>query len=938
MMKLIKWFLAIVSIGFLLVGGILIYAYNNINPQDIRKKISQIVAEKYHRQLEINGNISPQFFPLGLTISNIKISEKNIADGGKKDAGEFVNIGEVRLGVDVFALLSSKILVKKVYLVDSKVNLINYGEGKFNFTDLLGDDQEKINAPKNEATPQTPNSQQSPNNNPEQNNFTITVEALEFKNILINYLDKGKDENFSAKIISAKLNDFELGKKGQLISEINFNINNGNLAKFAVLLKLQAGVMVDGKGKIVISNLEINSSGNGHIKELGLVELIHGKINGEVVINEQNINLVLSKINIKSALKVDTNAKALNLQLEGSAKVRKTPEELAVAASNLKVNVDGAYSKVNREKKLQTMIEDIILSFTGEVHLTNNQLNAIVEKINWQSNLSLPTLSGKNLIKIASANVSLDITKLTSINLKTAALSADVNLSGGFGSTLAKLNNSSLTLAHEKIVSAPILIEGTYNGKESENQKTITAKFNIRSEVVGELSTQFTPENLSLKPININATVNLPELAKEVNGELNGFASANLIKGSAQANLNGVVGATTLSLQTLIKSFTSLDSDVNLAIGKINLDEWFPPQNKTANNTVNKNAGATNKDVNNLNRNPKPSQREINIDLSTLKGLQAKLKFSAEEIITQGIKMNNLVLNIDSNGKQVLLEPLRLNIAEGQVRGDSILIPESQEIKLNLHLEKVNFGEILKTLQITDIVRGRSNLNMSVVSFGKTLNNYKQNLQGNIALKVTDGGVNGFNLAREVREIKDKIAIVKGKDKIGEKNNDDLSTDFSELTGTFQIKNGVMNNKDLRMLSPYFRLTGEGSANLVNESLDFRTRFILTSSNIGQGAQIDTLGGGIPIKITGAMSEPKINIDGAALKEQLLQQEKAKIDAQLKAKEAELKALADKKIAEEKDKARAQIKQKEDELRQKLDEQKKKAEEQIKNKLKGLIK
>ena len=46
-------------------------------------------------------------------------------------------------------------------------------------------------------------------------------------------------------------------------------------------------------------------------------------------------------------------------------------------------------------------------------------------------------------------------------------------------------------------------------------------------------------------------------------------------------------------------------------------------------------------------------------------------------------------------------------------------------------------------------------------------------------------------------------------------------TDFSELTASFTIKNGVAHNEDLEVKAPLFRLGGAGDINIATSSLDY---------------------------------------------------------------------------------------------------------------------
>jgi AsmA protein len=62
----------------------------------------------------------------------------------------------------------------------------------------------------------------------------------------------------------------------------------------------------------------------------------------------------------------------------------------------------------------------------------------------------------------------------------------------------------------------------------------------------------------------------------------------------------------------------------------------------------------------------------------------------------------------------------------------------------------------------------------------------------------------------------------------------DDKTDFGSLTGTFTITNGIMRNNDLQLKSPVAPVTGAGTVNLPERTVDYRV-----------------VAAGIPILVTG---------------------------------------------------------------------------------------
>ena len=61
-------------------------------------------------------------------------------------------------------------------------------------------------------------------------------------------------------------------------------------------------------------------------------------------------------------------------------------------------------------------------------------------------------------------------------------------------------------------------------------------------------------------------------------------------------------------------------------------------------------------------------------------------------------------------------------------------------------------------------------------------------------------------------------------DSLSAATSDGQATDFTSLTGTYTITNGILTNDDLTMSAPLLRMTGEGNVNMPDKTLDYTIR------------------------------------------------------------------------------------------------------------------
>src|SRR5205814_8030256 len=88
-------------------------------------------------------------------------------------------------------------------------------------------------------------------------------------------------------------------------------------------------------------------------------------------------------------------------------------------------------------------------------------------------------------------------------------------------------------------------------------------------------------------------------------------------------------------------------------------------------------------------------------------------------------------------------------------------------------------------------------------------------------------------------------------------------TDFSEMSASFAIKNGVAHNEDLDVKAPLFRVGGRGDIDIGNGSLDYTAKATVVATTKGQGgADVGQLSGlTVPVHLSGPFDAMKYDVD-----------------------------------------------------------------------------
>ncbi len=256
------------------------------------------------------------------------------------------------------------------------------------------------------------------------------------------------------------------------------------------------------------------------------------------------------------------------------------------------------------------------------------------------------------------------------------------------------------------------------------------------------------------------------------------------------------------------------------------------------------------------------------IDLSALKKLNATGEAKIGWLKLANVKTENVNLGLKAGEGIATLSPFAANLYNGNMSGTlRVDARATPNIAFKQNMKGVSVGPLMVDAIKNDMLSGTGTVNVDVTTQGNTVGALKKGLMGNASLNLADGALKGVDIAGSIRDLKNKVNILGKKDANADKTK---KTDFSELTATFDIKNGVAHNEDLAMKAPVLRLSkgdSKGDIDIGNERINYLAKPTVVKSLKGQGgAELDSLSGiAIPIKITGTFADPKYGMDFAAV-------------------------------------------------------------------------
>ena len=504
-------------------------------------------------------------------------------------------------------------------------------------------------------------------------------------------------------------------------------------------------------------------------------------------------------------------------------------------------------------------------------------------KTDWILSINQPSLKAKtNLVtqvlpdfetmqfEFKQSKLDIKITSQES-QAQTLSVSLETDIQADLSNGLIKSNNLSIK-SKDLIIDGNITVDHLFEKEPRINSSIVVHPFNPRTWLdILQIKLPTMSDDNALKKTALSATIKANQSQIDLkNIKIN--VDDTQIKGTA----------------SIAQPLKDPKIKFDMIINSIDLNRYLPPESEQDQQSTEKN------------------DPEINMPVGLLKHhVQGKIKIN--QLAVKKISANDIQLKIDSKNSLSQLSHQIGRIYGGMAQGTlSINTKQEPIIRITENLSNMDIGNVLRDFADIDLLESKGNLNAAIQTKGVRLSTLKKNLNGHLKFKFDNGSIKGYNVARMMRDAKNKLRSRKNSNET-----DGLKkTDFVELTGTAVINNGVLKNQDLSAKSPFLRLSGSGQTSIVEETIDYTVRPVIVNTSKGQeGADLSDLQGiPIPIRITGTWQGPKWDI---------------KLGQEIKAQVKKLKKRAKEKLSIEEDK-----------LREKLSHQKEEAEEDLKNKAK----
>ena len=297
----------------------------------------------------------------------------------------------------------------------------------------------------------------------------------------------------------------------------------------------------------------------------------------------------------------------------------------------------------------------------------------------------------------------------------------------------------------------------------------------------------------------------------------------NLAKQDLQAEVSGTLDGSPLKVKVELTKFAPMKANFDAEFERLDVDRYIPPEKKDG-------------------------KGDEPINLAMLRGKTVSGKVAIGALTALHVKLENVKAQLKLADGKLEISPHSASLYGGTLAGAFSAEAEGSRVQVKENIQNVAVGPLLRDYARKDLLEGRGDISFDVHSAGGSTLAIKRALAGSARVQMKEGAIKGVNLSLGAGGLKSALGVKTTRHDPSQK------TDFSDLSATFAVKNGVAHNDDLKVQSSLLRVGGAGNLDLGHNSIDYQAKAILAAGGIA-----------IPVKLDGPLDSPNWHVDYSGL-------------------------------------------------------------------------
>lgn len=780
------------------------------DPNAYKSKLEEIIYNRYHRTLQIGGDIQLSLFPrIGLSVQGVSLSERY-------SRHIFASVDSARFAVAIWPLMSDRLVVDHVAVSGFKAWLTRDKEGDFNFQDLVDGLVSGSEMSNTQAAPARSSSagaaaplQGSSTAGPagaSRTDFQIDIAGLDLKNGEIHFLDE---------------------PSASVVHVVRLDVNTGRMTfdqPFDVTLT----------GKLLGESPQAQAS-------FGAQALVK--------MNPQTQSYSAQKLNVQvSGLLGKLQAKSATLK----GNMAYSGYSQMVTASNVELLVQGAVQGARPIKDLDASLS------VPQLKIDRSQSEFKLEKLALRAKGAWPSQSFDIAFDAPSLSISPDAAKGD-------AVSGTIKLSGSKVVGLA-LGLSGLGGNAQKLTLKELKLAGTLkqDGRAIQLNVSSPANWDVFQEqgglsaMKGDVKFEDTALPNGGLEFPLIGSLQADLVKDEINSEINAIINGSKLDFKVKARrLDDPKVVFSLQADALdFNKFFPLPVDPAQATapaGKSDAGKPAAAAAKPASKASAKSASGAP---------PKPADT---INLTLLNSVDISGNVKIRNLKVRAVQAERVSAAVHAAGGKLKVTQIAADLYQGKLRGQ-LSADAANAMTGQFTLEQIAVGDLWQSLSPEGRITGIANLKFDLNTQGATPAALVAGLNGSVQAQVRNGAIKGFDLTQTMREVGGAVQnVFSGQvPDIVSKFDAGRQTAFSSLDANIGFVHGQGTVTKLNMIAPMLRVS-EGSPaliDLVQGRLDMviKARVVNVLADQAGKALADLTGATVPLHVSGPFNALKYQV------------------------------------------------------------------------------
>ncbi|HSM31070.1 MAG TPA: AsmA family protein [Woeseiaceae bacterium] len=253
----------------------------------------------------------------------------------------------------------------------------------------------------------------------------------------------------------------------------------------------------------------------------------------------------------------------------------------------------------------------------------------------------------------------------------------------------------------------------------------------------------------------------------------------------------------------------------------------------------------------------------VEIPVELIRALNARGNLGIASASLGKILFENVTLGVNSANGKLRIHPIAADFFGGGYRGDVNIDASGKvpSIAVDENIAGVSLRPMMKAMYDVDDVTGTINGNFRLGGSGVDVDAIRRDLDGTLSVELIDGAWEGTDVWYELRKAR---ALVTGEP--APQAPATPRTQFSSMKASGKVTDGVMRNDDFYAQLPFMQVTGKGTVNFVEATVDYTAtgRFLDKPefvTDVSKEELDDFTKAVIPFRITGPLADPDIRPD-----------------------------------------------------------------------------